>query len=237
MQAGGVGVEVDLGAAEGEVDGGGGYSGDRGKQAFDEPGAAGATHAFYGEGDGGGGGGGCVDATAGPGAGLVVVIGGAVTATPQQGRLHLRYAPCVQLGSVAGVGGGGALRVGVGAEVVPGGESGVGDGFDRDAAGVAAYLHLPARKHEGRRLDAERHAAMVAARWPPKFRGRKKFGAQEPLPVRNLARRLRQAFHQVTVVKTLPLQPLEPARVSIAKTAPSLWRFVDIGKWLHATAF
>ena len=54
MQAGGAGVEPDLGAAQREVDGGGGCPGYRGEQALDEPGAAGAAHAFDGEGDGGG---------------------------------------------------------------------------------------------------------------------------------------------------------------------------------------
>ena len=55
VQAGGVGVELDLCTAEGEVDGGGDNAGDRGEEAFYQPGASGAAHAFYGEGDGGGG--------------------------------------------------------------------------------------------------------------------------------------------------------------------------------------
>ena len=159
------------------------HPGDRGEEALDEPGAAGAAHAFDGEGDGGGGGRGSGVAD-GLGTGGVVVIGAAVVATPQQGRLDFGDAPCFQLGAVAGVGGGGALRVGVGAEVVPGIEPGAGDGLDGDAAGVAAHLHLPARDHECRRLGVEGRATMAAARWLPKFRGRKDFRAQEVSPFR-----------------------------------------------------
>ena len=89
----------------GEVDGDGGYPGDRGEETFDEPRAAGAAHAFYGEGDGAG-----TAATVGC-VGLVVVVG----ASSQQGCLHFGHAPRVQFGSVAGIGGSRALGVAVGA--------------------------------------------------------------------------------------------------------------------------
>ena len=222
VDAGSAGVEVDLRAAKGEVDGGGGYLGDRHEEALDEPSASRAAHAFDGEGDGGGGGRGS-GVPAGLGTGGVVVIGTAIVPAPQQARLDFGDAPCFELGAVAGVGGGGALRVGVGAQAIPGVESSVRDGFDRGAAGVAACPYILARNLDRRRLGAEGRTAMMATRCLPKFRGRKNFSAQELLPVRNPACRLRQAFHQGTVVQTLPLQPLEPARVSIAKAAPSRW--------------
>ena len=174
-EAGGAGVVLHLGAAEGEVDGGGGYAGDGGEQAFDEPGAAGAAHSFDGEGDGGG---------AGSGFGLGVRAVVVIVAAPQQGRLYLGDAPCVQLGLVARVCGGCTLRVGVGAQVVPGVESGVCDGLDRGATGVAAYTHDLPRYGDVRRLEAEGRAAMVAARWRRIFGRREDFRTQGALPVR-----------------------------------------------------
>ena len=174
MEAGGAGVEVDLGAAEGEVDGGGGYSWDRCEQAFDQPGASGAAHAFYGEGDGGG-----VAAAVGC-ARLVVAVG----ASSQQGCLHLGDAPCVQLGSVAGVGGGRALGVGMSAQSVPHVEPGVRDRLDRGAAGVAAYPHVLSRDQDNQRLEPEGRPAVVAAGWLPSLRGREDFRAQELVHVR-----------------------------------------------------
>ena len=173
------GVEVHLGAAEGEVDGGGGYPGDRREEAFDEPGAAGAAHAFHGEGDGVGDGTRATAATP-SGVGRAVVVSTAL----QQGRLHLGHAPCVQLRPVTGVGDGRTLRVGVSAQVVPGVESGVRDGFDRGAAGVAAYPYFLPRHLDLRRLEAEGRAAMMAGDRCCTFRGRKDFRVQELLPVR-----------------------------------------------------
>ena len=168
VEAGGAGVELHLGTAEGEVDGGGGYPEDGGEQAFDEPGASGAAHAFYGEGDGGG------VAAAVVGARMVVGIG----APTQQGRLHLGHAPCVELRPVAGVGSGCALGVGVGTQLVPGVESGVRDRLYGGAAGVAAYPYILARQHDSRGIEAEGRAAVVAAGWLSKFRGRKDFRVQ-----------------------------------------------------------
>ena len=168
VQAGGGGVELDFGAAEGEVDGGGGYARDRGEQAFDQPCAAGASHAFYGEGKGVGA------AASMPIACLVV----ATAAAPKQRCLHLGHAPCVELRPVAGVGGGRASGVGVGAQAVPGIEPGVRDRLHRGAAGVAAYPRVPSRYQDAQRLEPEGGPAVVAAGWLPSLRGREDFRAQ-----------------------------------------------------------
>ena len=168
VQAGGAGVELDFGAAEGEIDGGGGYARDRGEQAFDKPGAAGASHALYGEGKGVGA------AASMPEACLMVVT----AAAPKQRCLHLGHAPCVELRPVAGVGGGPALGVGMGAQSVPHVEPGVRDRLDRGAAGVAAYPHVPSRYQDTQRLEPEGRPAVVAAGWLPSPRGREDFRAQ-----------------------------------------------------------
>ena len=134
-----MGVEANLGAAKREVYGGGAHPRDRGEEALDEPGAAGAAHAFDGEGDGGGD---RAVVAAAAGACAAVVIG----AAPQEGRLDLRHPPCVQHHPVAGVGGGRALCVGVGAQSVPGIETGVRDGLDGGTTGIAAYPYSLARQ-------------------------------------------------------------------------------------------
>ena len=92
---------------------------------------------------------------------MAAVIAAALAAASQQGRLDLRYTPCIQFRPVVGVGSGGALRVGVGAEVVPGVEFGVGDGLDRNAAGIAAYGYFLVRYNNPYRVDIERCAAVV----------------------------------------------------------------------------
>ena len=119
------------------------YAGDRGEEALDEPGAAGAAHAFYGEGDGGG----VAAAVVLPVLVWWSVIG---AATPSRDASTSGTPPCVELRPVAGVGGGCALGVGVGAQLVPSVESGVGDRLDGGAAGTAAYPYLLARQHDSR---------------------------------------------------------------------------------------
>ena len=177
MQARGARVEPHLGSPQREVDGGGVHPRSRREQALDQPRASGAAHPLHREGDG-------ARAVRAP-PGLVAAMAVTAAGAPHHGRLDLGDPPCVQLRPVAGVGGGCALRVRVGAQPVPGIKPGVRDGLDRGTAGVAAYLRLAPRHHDLARAAAERRPAVMAAGRRGLADRRKEVRAQRFLPVRS----------------------------------------------------
>ena len=101
----------------------------------------------------------------------------------QERRFDLRHAPCVQFRLVVGVGSGGALGVGVGAQAVPGVEPGVGDDLDGCTAGFAADSYVLTGDRDFRRIKSKKRAAVVTSAQRQRFRVREDVHSQRVLPV------------------------------------------------------